>query len=74
MSEGTIEHADGRVELRAPEELEHSPLYSEDLAPVPVVKRTWTNKQRTIDLWVRFLKPMPTIATVLYVRSLEHKP
>jgi hypothetical protein len=39
----------------------------------PLVKRTWPNKQRTIELWVRFLKPMPVICTLLYVRAVEHK-
>jgi hypothetical protein len=38
-----ILHEDGRVELRAPEQLEGSPLYNADLAPVPVARRTWTS-------------------------------
>ena len=38
----TISHADGRVELEHPETLEASPLYNEDLAPVPVARRTWS--------------------------------
>jgi NCS1 family nucleobase:cation symporter-1 len=59
MSEGTIEHADGRVELKAPEELEHSPLYNEDLAPVPVVKRTWTTWDYAA-LWISMAHCIPT--------------
>lgn len=37
----TIQHEDGRVELReeALQEIEKSSLYNEDLAPVPVGKR-----------------------------------
>ena len=40
----TIQHADGRVELNedALKDIETSPLYNEDLAPVPVEKRNWT--------------------------------
>ena len=42
MSESQeIRHADGRVELRAPDELKASPLYNHDLAPVEVKRRTW---------------------------------
>ena len=44
----TIQHADGRVELKseALREIETSPLYNEDLAPVPVEKRNWTTVER----------------------------
>ena len=37
----TIQHDDGRAELREEvvRELESSPLYNEDLAPVPVARR-----------------------------------
>ncbi len=40
----TIQHNDGRVELNedALKDIETSPLYNEDLAPVPVEKRNWT--------------------------------
>ena len=33
---GEIAHADGRIELADTSALESSPLYNEDLAPVPV--------------------------------------
>ena len=33
---------DGRVELLDPSRVERSPLYNEDLAPVPISQRTWT--------------------------------
>src|SRR4051812_29509763 len=69
MSDGpTIRHADGRVELRAPEELHSSPLYSDDLAPVPVAKRTWN----TIDyaaLWVSMAHCIPTYALASFMIS-----
>src|SRR6516165_7744108 len=39
MADSEIHHPDGRVELRAPEELESSPLYNHDLAPVSVARR-----------------------------------
>src|ERR1044072_7598268 len=39
-----IQHEDGRVELREGVEaqISRSPLYNEDLAPVPIGRRTWT--------------------------------
>ena len=44
----TIQHPDGRVELRpeALAEISQTSLYNEDLAPVPISKRNWTTKQR----------------------------
>ncbi len=40
----TIQHADGRIELQpeALQSIKTSPLYNEDLAPVPIEKRNWT--------------------------------
>jgi NCS1 family nucleobase:cation symporter-1 len=58
-TEPTIVHADGRVELTAPEELEQSPLYNEDLSPVPVVKRTWTTWDYAA-LWISMAHCIPT--------------
>jgi NCS1 family nucleobase:cation symporter-1 len=55
----TISHADGRVELRAPETLEASPLYNHDLAPVPVAKRTWTTWDYAA-LWISMAHCIPT--------------
>lgn len=54
-----IQHADGRVELRDPDALKASPLYSEDLAPVPVAKRTW-NTWDYAALWISMAHCIPT--------------
>ena len=55
----SITHGDGRVELRAPEQLEHSPLFNLDLAPVPVVRRTWTTWDYAA-LWISMAHCIPT--------------
>ena len=55
----TISHLDGRVELRAPEELEGSPLYNEDLAPVAVARRTWSTWDYAA-LWISMAHCIPT--------------
>ncbi|HRC56934.1 MAG TPA: cytosine permease, partial [Kofleriaceae bacterium] len=55
----TVQHADGRVELRAPEELEGSPLYNEDLAPVAVARRTWSTWDYAA-LWISMAHCIPT--------------
>jgi NCS1 family nucleobase:cation symporter-1 len=57
MSE--IQHADGRVELAAPDELAASPLYNHDLAPVPVARRTWTTWDYGA-LWISMAHCIPT--------------
>src|SRR5688572_1192466 len=59
MSEDTIRHPDGRVELRAPEEVRGSRLHNEDLAPVPVVRRTWTTWDYAA-LWISMAHCIPT--------------
>ena len=60
MSEAeTISHADGRVELRSPETLHGSSLYNEDLAPVPVAKRTWSTWDYAA-LWISMAHCIPT--------------
>src|SRR5678815_2427008 len=60
MTEGaTIRHPDGRVELRAPEAMTGSGLYNEDLAPVPVAKRTWTTWDYAA-LWIAMAHCIPT--------------
>ena len=59
QTDETITHDDGRVELKAPEQLEHSPLYNEDLAPVPVAKRTWTTWDYAA-LWISMAHCIPT--------------
>jgi len=57
----TVQHADGRVELReeALAEIEKSPLYNEDLAPVPVEKRNWTTYNYAA-LWISMAHCIPT--------------
>jgi NCS1 family nucleobase:cation symporter-1 len=57
--ESTITHPDGRVELRAPEELASSSLFNEDLAPVAVVRRTWTTWDFSA-LWISMAHCIPT--------------
>jgi NCS1 family nucleobase:cation symporter-1 len=60
MSESQeIRHADGRVELRAPDELKASPLYNHDLAPVEVKRRTW-NTWDYAALWISMAHCIPT--------------
>jgi NCS1 family nucleobase:cation symporter-1 len=54
-----IEHPDGRVELRAPDDLKESPLYNHDLAPVAVAKRTW-NTWDYSALWISMAHCIPT--------------
>jgi len=57
----TIQHPDGRVELK-PEilrGLEDLPFYNEDLAPVPVERRNWTTYNYAA-LWVSMAHCIPT--------------
>jgi nucleobase:cation symporter-1, NCS1 family len=57
----TIQHADGRVELR-PEafaEVSRSTLFNRDLAPVPVSKRNWTTYNYAA-LWISMAHCIPT--------------
>jgi NCS1 family nucleobase:cation symporter-1 len=51
--------ADGRVELVDTRRIESSPLYNEDLAPVPLSKRTWTTYNYAA-LWVSMAHCIPT--------------
>jgi len=57
MAETTL--PDGRVELRGADELKRSPLYSEDLAPVPIARRTW-NTWDYAALWISMAHCIPT--------------
>src|SRR5438046_1608779 len=59
MSDDVIRHEDGRVELRDRASIEHSRLYSEDLAPVPVAKRNWTTYNYAA-LWISMAHCIPT--------------
>ncbi|MEJ7601328.1 MAG: NCS1 family nucleobase:cation symporter-1 [Kofleriaceae bacterium] len=58
MSETTT-HPDGRVELVHPEALEKSPHYNEDLAPIPIARRTWTTWDYAA-LWISMAHCIPT--------------
>src|SRR6185295_6119703 len=60
MSE-TIQHPDGRVELRpeALAEISQSSFYNEDLAPVPVSRRNWTTYNYAA-LWISMAHCIPT--------------
>jgi len=55
----TITHADGRVELSSHDEIEASPLYNHDLAPVRVADRKW-NTWDYSALWVSMAHCIPT--------------
>ena len=59
MHDPVIQHPDGRVELRSTAEIEKSPLYNEDLAPVPVAKRNWTTYNYAA-LWISMAHCIPT--------------
>ena len=56
-----FEHEDGRVELTetALAEIETSPLYNEDLAPVPISRRNWTTYNYAA-LWISMAHCIPT--------------
>ena len=56
---GEIVHADGRVELADASVLLGSALYNEDLAPVPVARRTWTTYNYAA-LWISMAHCIPT--------------
>jgi nucleobase:cation symporter-1, NCS1 family len=51
--------ADGRVELVDTRRVDASPLYNEDLAPVPLERRTWTTYNYAA-LWVSMAHCIPT--------------
>src|SRR6202008_3060048 len=57
----TIQHPDGRVELlpAGAEHIKSSPLYNEDLAPVPVSRRNWTTYNYAA-LWISMAHCIPT--------------
>src|SRR6059058_2687063 len=50
---------DGRVELRDRTRIEASPLYNEDLAPVPIARRTWSTYNYAA-LWISMAHCIPT--------------
>src|SRR3954454_18226516 len=51
--------SDGRVELRDRSRIEASPLYNEDLAPVPMARRNWTTYNYAA-LWISMAHCIPT--------------
>src|ERR1700738_4979974 len=57
----TVQHADGRVELRAEaaQRISSSPLYNEDLAPVPGAQRNWSTYNYAA-LWISMAHCIPT--------------
>jgi NCS1 family nucleobase:cation symporter-1 len=54
-----VERPDGRVELVDTARVERSPLYNEDLAPVPIARRTWTTYNYAA-LWISMAHCIPT--------------
>ena len=56
---GEIVHADGRVDLADTSAIAGSPLFNEDLAPVPVARRTWTTYNYAA-LWISMAHCIPT--------------
>src|SRR5437773_803589 len=55
----TIQHEDGRVELLTLDDIRTSPLFNEDLAPVPVARRNWTTYNYAA-LWISMAHCIPT--------------
>ena len=51
--------ADGRVELVDATRIEASPLYNDDLAPVPIARRNWTTYNYAA-LWISMAHCIPT--------------
>jgi nucleobase:cation symporter-1, NCS1 family len=51
--------ADGRVELVSTTRIHASPLYNEDLAPVPLARRTWSTYNYAA-LWISMAHCIPT--------------
>src|ERR1039457_5268534 len=71
-SAGEIVHADGRVELADASGIATSPLYNEDLAPVPIARRTWSTYNYAA-LWVSMAHCIPTymLASGLLVAGMS---
>src|SRR6266513_1908955 len=56
---GVIQHDDGRVELQSLDRIKRSPLYNDDLAPVPVAERNWTTYNYAA-IWISMAHCIPT--------------
>ena len=54
-----VQHPDGRVELRDAGAIRGTPLYNDDLAPVPVAKRDWSTYNYAA-LWISMAHCIPT--------------
>jgi len=54
-----VERPDGRVELVDTARVERSALYNDDLAPVPIARRTWTTYNYAA-LWISMAHCIPT--------------
>src|SRR3989475_12575602 len=52
-------YPDGRHELADDAAIRNSPLYNEDLAPVPIRRRTW-NTYNYVALWIGMAHNIPT--------------
>ncbi len=54
-----VKRPDGRVELLDTSRVERSTLYNEDLAPIPISRRTWTTYNYAA-LWISMAHCIPT--------------
>ena len=59
MIDKVVQREDGRVELRSLDGIRQSPLYNDDLAPVPISARTWTTYNYAA-LWIAMAHCIPT--------------
>jgi NCS1 family nucleobase:cation symporter-1 len=59
MPDPVIQHPDGRVELQSLDGIRTSPLFNDDLAPVPVAARNWTTYNYAA-LWISMAHCIPT--------------
>ena len=74
MNANQREMPDGRVELVDPSRIESSPIYNEDLAPVPVSRRNWTT-YNFAALWISMAHCIPTymLASGLMAQGMDWK-
>ena len=69
-----VQLPDGRVELLGVAGIQQSPLYNHDLAPVPVVRRTWSTYNYAA-LWISMAHCIPTymLASGLMAQGMNWK-
>ena len=74
MERSQIQLPDGRVELLGVAGIHESPLYNHDLAPVPVVRRTWSTYNYAA-LWISMAHCIPTymLASGLMAQGMNWK-